>query len=211
MEVNETMEVNVASPPRRVPQRARGEQRVSELLEAAAAEITEAGYEATTMKAIAERAGASIGAVYQYFPNKEAIVQALRSQYVSEMDQRWIEFTEAAEGISISEMGDRITTVIIDYIETRPAFIPLLSVPLKYERDPASRNRLREQFAALFRKKKPSLTPREALRIANVSLHIVKAMRSLLSEAPVEERQEIVGEFRLVLSSYLVSRLMARS
>jgi len=44
-----------------------GERRVAQLLEAAGAEMAEVGYEATTMTAIAERAGASIGTLYQYF------------------------------------------------------------------------------------------------------------------------------------------------
>jgi hypothetical protein len=63
---------------RRIPQRERGERRFAELLEAAASEFAEVGYDAATTKAIAKRA--SIGAVYQYFPNKAAVVSALRTQ-----------------------------------------------------------------------------------------------------------------------------------
>jgi AcrR family transcriptional regulator len=51
--------------------------------------LTEVGYEAATMTEIANRAGASIGTVYQYFPNKEALVQALRNQHFAEMIHRW--------------------------------------------------------------------------------------------------------------------------
>jgi AcrR family transcriptional regulator len=68
----------VLEPKRRVPQQDRGERRVAEVLEAAARVIGERGYDAATMTEIAERAGASIGALYQYFPNKEAIARALR-------------------------------------------------------------------------------------------------------------------------------------
>jgi AcrR family transcriptional regulator len=64
---------------RRIPQQERGGRRVRELLEAGASEFAEVGYDAATMKAIAKRAGASIGAVYQYFPNKESVVSALRN------------------------------------------------------------------------------------------------------------------------------------
>ena len=56
--------------PRRIPIQERGEQRVTELLEAAAAIFAEVGYEAATMRDIAGRAGASIGSLYQFFPNK---------------------------------------------------------------------------------------------------------------------------------------------
>ena len=47
----------------KVPRQERGERRVAELLEAAEAVIAESGYEAATMSAIAERAGAAIGHV----------------------------------------------------------------------------------------------------------------------------------------------------
>src|SRR5258708_1679366 len=80
-----SMDSDTSSTQRRVAQRPRGERRVAELLEAAAQEIAEVGYEAATMKAISQRAGASIGAVYQYFPNKEAVVRALRTLYGEEI------------------------------------------------------------------------------------------------------------------------------
>ena len=76
------------SSPRRAPQQERGERRVAQLLDAAASLLAEVGYDAATMTEIADRAKASIGTVYQYFPNKPAIVLALRSQYVAEMEER---------------------------------------------------------------------------------------------------------------------------
>ena len=53
------------------------------LLEAAEAVIAEIGYEAATMSAIAERAGAAIGSLYQFFPSKACITQALRTEYAA--------------------------------------------------------------------------------------------------------------------------------
>src|SRR5262249_26125652 len=88
---------------RRIPQQQRGERRVAELLEAAALEFADVGYDAATMKAIAERAGASIGSIYQYFPNKQAVIRALRNQYVTEMEEHWIKLDEATAGQSIQE------------------------------------------------------------------------------------------------------------
>ena len=55
----------------KAPKRARGVQRVAELLDAGAALFADNGYETTTMTQIAKRAGASIGSLYQFFPSKE--------------------------------------------------------------------------------------------------------------------------------------------
>jgi hypothetical protein len=65
------------------PRRARGHARVAALLEAAGIEFAEKGYEAATMTAIAARAGASIGSLYQFFPTKDQIAGALLKSYVN--------------------------------------------------------------------------------------------------------------------------------
>src|SRR5689334_19652309 len=73
--------------PRRKPRQKRGERRVADLVSAAAGEFAEVGYDAATMSAIARRAGASIGSLYQFFPNKESLARALRTQYAQEYEQ----------------------------------------------------------------------------------------------------------------------------
>ena len=65
--------------PRRIPRQPRGRRRVSQLLDAAAAVISSVGYDAATMTAIAAKAGAPIGSLYQFFPNKEAITHSGRA------------------------------------------------------------------------------------------------------------------------------------
>jgi AcrR family transcriptional regulator len=194
---------------RRVPQQDRGERRVAEVLEAASAVIAEVGYEAATMTAIAERACASIGALYQYFPNKEAIVRALRQQFGDEMEARWRPLIGQGSKLSVKELVDRIFDVILDFMENRPAYLPLQSAPKNFKRNPAARHRLRGHFAAVFRERRPDMSAEEALRVANVTVQIVKGMNPLYADAKPAERLEIVREFKLVLTSYLSSRLGA--
>jgi len=196
-----------AKPVRRVPQQDRSERRVAEVLEAAAAVIAEVGYEAATMTQMADRAGASIGSLYQYFPNKDAIVRALRNQYADEMAARWLPLTALGSKLTIKQLVNRIFDVVIDFMENRPAYIPLLSAPRNSKRDPAARNRLRTHFAALFRERRPDMSPETAFRIANVTVQIVKGMNPLYADAKPSERIEIVAEFKLVLTTYLTTRL----
>jgi AcrR family transcriptional regulator len=56
------------------PLTARGEQSRAAIFDAALALFQERGYEATTMRGIAERAGVSLGSSYHYFPSKEHLV-----------------------------------------------------------------------------------------------------------------------------------------
>ncbi len=191
---------------RRTPQQERGERRVAELLEAAASVMAEKGFDAATMTEIAERGGSSIGALYQYFPNKEAVVQALRKKYVEELEERWVPLVAQASRMSLKQLVDRLFEMIIDYIEKRPAYLPLQGVA-GTKRDATARNRLREQFASLFRERRPEMTKEAAFRVANVTVQVLKAMNPLYVEAKGAEREEIVREFKLVLMGYLSSRL----
>ena len=64
-------------PKRRIPRQARAAETVSAILEAAAQVLEAGGPAAFTTNAVAERAGVSIGTLYQYFGDKQAMVRAL--------------------------------------------------------------------------------------------------------------------------------------
>jgi AcrR family transcriptional regulator len=62
--------------PRKEPRQARARMLVDSIL-IAAEQLSRAGVESWTTNHIAERAGVSIGSIYQYFPSKESLVSAL--------------------------------------------------------------------------------------------------------------------------------------
>lgn len=64
-------------PLRRRPRQQRSARRVQEMLDSCAALLTEVGYEGLTTSLIAERSGVAVGSLYQFFPDKHAVVRAL--------------------------------------------------------------------------------------------------------------------------------------
>ncbi len=70
--------------PRKLPKQARSQTTVEAILQAAAQVFECHGYAAGTTNRIATRAGVSIGTLYQYFPNKDAILVALAHQHLAE-------------------------------------------------------------------------------------------------------------------------------
>ena len=74
--------MNIALTPRKTPRQVRAQVTRNSILEAAAHIIAGGGLAAFNTNAVAERAGVSIGSLYQYFPNKDALMVALieRSQ-----------------------------------------------------------------------------------------------------------------------------------
>lgn len=69
--------------PRRKPAQDRAKQTVDLVLQAAASEIEKGGLDKLTTKRIAVAAGLSVGGLYEYFPNKEAVVYALTNQWLT--------------------------------------------------------------------------------------------------------------------------------
>jgi AcrR family transcriptional regulator len=80
-------------PLRRVPVQGRSVARVQRMLDACAELVDEVGYEGLTTTLLAERAEVAIGSVYQFFPDKRAIVQALTlrtmESYLQRLDERF--------------------------------------------------------------------------------------------------------------------------
>lgn len=63
--------------PRKMPRQSRSAETVRTIIEATARILEQGGLGAFTTNAVAERAGVSIGSLYQYFPGKEALIGAL--------------------------------------------------------------------------------------------------------------------------------------
>ena len=72
------------SKPRKIPVQKRAIETVEAIYEAAAQVFSDMGYARTTTDRIAERAGVSIGSLYQYFPNKKSIAEGLMARHVRE-------------------------------------------------------------------------------------------------------------------------------
>ena len=74
--------------PRKCPVQRRSQATVEQLLVAAVQVFEEHGYAGTTTNRVAARAGVSVGTLYQYFPNKEALAVALLERHLAETRRR---------------------------------------------------------------------------------------------------------------------------
>jgi len=108
------------------PQRDVGRQRVAELLQAAAAVIQERGFEAATMAEIAARAGAKIGSLYRFFPNKEALAGELMRRHAEILQAEFDAIHARAADATPEELADILIDLLVKrYPQTR-AFAALL-------------------------------------------------------------------------------------
>jgi len=88
---------------RKEPRQRRARATVDAILFAAAHILKTEGFAHATTNRIAEKAGVSVGSLYQYFPNKQAIVAALRERYVDWYDEFVRAEIERARGLPLRE------------------------------------------------------------------------------------------------------------
>lgn len=195
----------VPPPKRRL---ARGEKRIAQLLDAAAEEFAEVGYESATTNSIAARAGASPGTLYQFFPNKEAMAQSLAERYLCQL-RTVFDFIRdpALDAMPIGEMVDRMVDPMLTFSRVSPAFRPLFTGTTPPVRTVASVSDLntgaQRVMEAVVAAAAPHLTPASRERSATVAVHIVKAMLPALEGSAAGEQARLAEEFKAVLNGYL--------
>jgi AcrR family transcriptional regulator len=107
---------------RNEPVQARSTARLAALMNAAAAVVDEIGYERLTTAMVAERAGASIGTVYRYFPDRIAVLQALGARNLERA------MTRVIDEVSDEKHGDWMTALtaslgaLVEAFRTEPGF-----------------------------------------------------------------------------------------
>ncbi len=85
------------------PKQARSIVMVETLLQATTRIIRKEGLDQLTTNRVAEVAGVSIGSLYQYFPNKESLLDALREQYDAQFMKRMVRAYIGFDGASLRE------------------------------------------------------------------------------------------------------------
>lgn len=99
---------------RRTPQQARSRARLVRVLEAAERVLVDEGVEALTTTRIAAEAGVSVGSIYQYLPDRGAIIEALAAGYFTKLEAAMDDLVRSA---SAQPWEDPVGVLIDAYAE----------------------------------------------------------------------------------------------
>jgi AcrR family transcriptional regulator len=196
---------------RRKPLQARSQERVKRILEVAEELFITEGYMATTTNAIATRAQVPIGSLYQFFPDKSAILQALALRYSELLHQALfgVDHDELA-ALSLPAYVDWLINTTDQFFRDNPGyratFMEMQGTVSELEAiEEVADRRMIQDLAASFAQRLPGLDSSDYEMIAFV---LVKAIGTLLwlslGQTP-EAGQRLVTETKRLTLHYLQS------
>jgi AcrR family transcriptional regulator len=193
---------------RRAPQQARGQRRIDAILDAAQQVLAEAGYQGATTNAIAARANTSIGSVYQFFPNKDAIMQALGLRYLEHCRGVFGPLlSPQAAALPLEEWLDRIVDALDTTQRTTIGFKELFcgaaATPELADVDDAMHHQFVLGLDGVLAQRAPALDPTRRRIRAEVCVRTTEALMALLAESAGERRALVLAEIKAILAAYL--------
>jgi AcrR family transcriptional regulator len=111
---------------RREPTQKRAQVTVDAVLDAAVKLLKRNGVAALTTNRIADMAGVSIGSVYQYFPNKQAIFIALHRRHISQVDDVVERVLKYGDDMALSDIVSALLAAIVQLHHVDPELSNLL-------------------------------------------------------------------------------------
>lgn len=115
---------------RKSPVQARSSATVEAIFEATIQVLLNVGYRRLTTTRVAERAGVSVGTLYQYFPNRQALLAAMMRRSLDELAETLIACCEAARGRPADVLATELVDAYLDLKLERPNLALALREPI---------------------------------------------------------------------------------
>ncbi|KAF3891209.1 TetR/AcrR family transcriptional regulator [Tolypothrix bouteillei VB521301] len=196
---------------RRQPRQARSQERVNQILDVAEQMFIAEGYNATTTNAIAARAKVAIGSLYQFFPDKAAILRALATRYTEKLHQYLVALDSSEmANLPLSTYVDRMIDAVDRFFTDYPGYHAIYMqvqgiIPELEEIENAADTKLIQDLATSLSGRDSNLDRADCETIAFV---LVKAIGTLLWLSLSQEqlfRQRLLGETKRLVFNYLQS------
>jgi AcrR family transcriptional regulator len=196
--------------PRKTPVQARSAASVEAILEATIQVLLSAGKEKLTTTRVALRAGVSVGTLYQYFPNKSALLKAVLKRHMDEVARAVERVCRERKGHSVSEMA---TALIHAFLEAKmrnvKASVALYSVSSDVDGAAVVKQtgiRINRAIVAMLATASKPLTKDPQLVATMLQAIMAGVGRKLLeSDSPEKEFHTLRDELIVFASAYLAA------
>jgi AcrR family transcriptional regulator len=196
---------------RRVPRQARSQAKVALILDTADSILGNEGFESVTSQRIAVDAGIPIGTVYQFFADKNGIVDALALRYIAEFDDLMLQLVASSLESHWSDLVDTVFDAFVDQYRSNPGYLTLwlgrhLSSDVRLA-DDANNDMLAVGLRSIIAAQENLPEDDDLLRCCRVGIHIGDAMLQMAFRLSPQGDPQIIAEAkhleRLYLSEFI--------
>lgn len=203
------MAKKVKTSPRKAPQQRRSQDTVEALMTATARILVQEGYDRASTNRIAETAGISIGSLYQYFPNKEALVAELVERMMTEELGVLSRVMPALKGGPLKLSVRELLRAMLEIHERDPVLrrIVIEQVPRvgRLEKMLDIQSQIAQIVRSHLAERKDEIRPRDLDMASFILVHAVEAViHGTVSKRPEYlGREAFVDELSALVLSYL--------
>ena len=194
--------------PRRAPTQARSRRRVNLILDAAAELVVERGFDGITTRSIAEKASIPVGSIYQFFPNKSAILNALAVRHLEMFAAVLEAFLEPSNrGLGLDDLVDMLVNGLTDVLFSNKA-IPVVwsgmqNSPELREVEARGNSVAVDFHMVIFERFLSHLDEERRRVIAQSTLRVTYAVLFYASHEGEQYQVGLVEELKTILKAYL--------
>ncbi|MFZ4813432.1 MAG: TetR/AcrR family transcriptional regulator [Phototrophicaceae bacterium] len=186
------------------PKQARSQQRFDHILTVAASLFAERGLEHVTTNHIAEQAAVPIGSLYQFFPNKEALLAALIHHYQGLLAEVFVEIP--FDQYSFPQAVGQVVDGLLRFDQHQPAFGMIFMGLDHSPYQPLTmhvQNAIVQSVEGLLAYYQPQFTDHQRHQCALVGYAVVKGMMGIPPEQMA--REDLAREIKTVLVGYVTT------
>jgi AcrR family transcriptional regulator len=193
-----------------MPQQKRSREMVERILAAGRTVVLRDGYDAASTNRIAAEADISPGSLYQYFPNKDAVLSAIVGRYSDDVSER----ITAALADRFDETGPEMVRAtleaLLDALEENSELLRIVADELPRNENRARAEALEQRVTGLVSAYLAARPPqmRSDLAPTTAAWVLVRAIENLavryVLERPPIDRGTFVSELERLVAGYLV-------
>ncbi len=194
--------------PRKLPVQARSTASVEAILEATIQVLLLAGKQRLTTNRVAARAGVSIGTLYQYFPNKNALLHAALRRHLDQVYKAVTDACARHTGQSLRAMGEGLVAAFLqakfERIETSLALYQIRDDVQGAAVAESLRQQAADAITAMLRSShEPLATDLDAVTSMLFTVMAETSRRMLESKDPPTARLSLQPQLTIMVTAYL--------
>jgi AcrR family transcriptional regulator len=157
------------------------------------------------MTAIAARAGAPIGSLYQFFPSKDLLADALVARYAGHVATALDDIEQLAPSLDAEHLAARLLDVFVTYSDERSLVLGLLDARWEQPgvRPGMLRGNIRLRLDGILERWRPRIADDERQAVAVVLLQAMKSLVQMHDEPGFPGKALALAHWRKWVVAYL--------